>query len=233
MFGVRFLASGSYIHHLRQKFMDIIFLGHAAFKLKGKQTSLVTDPYDTSVGLKFPKVDADIVTVSHGHGDHNAKDLVSGDPFVIDGPGEYEIKGVKIIGVASFHDEKEGKERGLNTIYNIKIDGINVCHMGDFGQKSLTSEQQEVLGNVDVLLVPTGGVYTIDAQAAAEISASLEPKIVIPMHFLDQESTIKIDPVEKFLKEIGSEVVKPEPKLSITRDRFPAEQSVVLLEKKS
>lgn len=211
--------------------MEITFLGHSSFKLRGKQASVVTDPFDNSIGLKFPKVDADIVTISHDHGDHNAKNLVEGDPFVLEGPGEYEIKGVKIVGVASFHGEKEGKERIPNTIYNIKIDGINVCHLGDFGQKSLSAEQQEALGNVDILLIPTGGIYTIDAQTAAEISASLEPKIAIPMHFLDEKSSVKLDPVEKFLKEMGTEDVAKEIKLTITKDKLPAEQSVVLLEK--
>ena len=102
--------------------MDITYLGHSSFRLRGKQTSLVTDPYEAKYGLKLPKTEADIVTVSHDHVDHNASQLVNGNPFLVKGPGEYEIKGVKIIGVDSFHDEKEGQERGKNTIFNIKID---------------------------------------------------------------------------------------------------------------
>lgn len=143
--------------------MDISFLGHSAFKLKGKTASVVTDPYDPSIGLKFPKTEADIVTITHDHLDHNAADQVGGNPFVISGPGEYEVKGIKIIGVPSFHDEKKGEVRGKNTIYNIKIDGLYICHLGDLGQTELGSEQSDAIGQVDVLLIPVGGFYTIDA----------------------------------------------------------------------
>lgn len=212
--------------------MDITYLGHSSFRLRGKQTTLVTDPYEEKYGLKLPKTEADIVTVSHDHEDHNASHLIKGNPFVVKGPGEYEIKGVKIIGIDSFHDEKEGKERGKNTIFKIKIDGIDVCHLGDFGQKELSSQQQEVLGNVDILLVPTGGTYTIDAQPATEIAALLETKIVIPMHYLDGQTGLQLDPVDKFLKEAGSEKREKEVKLTVSKDRLPTEQQVVVLKKK-
>ena len=212
--------------------MDIIYLGHSSFLLRGKQTTLVTDPYEEKYGLKLPKTEADIVTVSHDHADHSASNLVQGNPFVVKGPGEYEIKGVKIIGVDSFHDEKEGKDRGKNTIYNIQIDGINVCHLGDFGQKELSSQQQEVIGNVDILLVPTGGNYTIDAQTATEIAALLETKIVIPMHYQDGQTGLQLDPVDKFLKETGSEKGEKEAKLTVDKEKLPTEQQVVLMEKK-
>ena len=211
--------------------MDITFLGHASFKLKGKVTSVVTDPYDPSIGLKFPKVEADLVTITHDHPDHNAPDQVGGNPFVISGPGEYEVKGVKIIGVPSFHDEKKGTLRGKNTIYNIKIDGLFVCHLGDLGQTALGSEQLEAIGQVDVLLIPVGGFYTIDAGAAAKIAASLEPKIVIPMHYLEAGTNSKLEPVDKFLKEMGVEGVAPQAKLSAVTDKLPEELAVILMEK--
>ncbi len=212
--------------------MEITFLGHASFKLKGKNSSLVTDPYGDLAGIKFPKTDADIVTVSHQHGDHNGVELVSGEPFVISGPGEYEVKGIKVSGVDSFHDTKRGSERGKNTIFKIKVDDLQVCHLGDLGQDELTSEQIDALGDIDIVLVPCGGVYTIDASAAAKIATSLEPKMVIPMHFKDPESSLGIEGVDKFLKEMGKEKLEPLPKLVITKDKLPEELTVVLLEKK-
>lgn len=192
---------------------------------------MVTDPYDSSIGLKFPKVEADIVTTSHDHRDHNATSLVGGSPFVVAGPGEYEIKGVRIVGVSSFHDEKKGAERGKNTIYNIKIDNLFICHLGDLGQAELTSEQLEAIGEVAILLIPVGGVYTIDASGAAKIAASLEPKIVIPMHYADPGNNLQLEPVDKFLKEMGAEKVEPITKLSIAGDKLPEELTVTLLEK--
>ena len=211
--------------------MDISFLGHASFKLKGKRTTVVTDPYDASLGLKYPKVEADIVTITHDHPDHNAAGQVSGDPFVVSGPGEYEIKGAKIIGVPSFHDEKKGELRGKNTIYNIRIDELWVCHLGDLGQTALTDEQLEEIGQVDVLLVPVGGVYTIDAAGAAKTAASLEPKVVIPMHYAEGANNLKLEPADKFLKEMGSEKTEPLVKLSVSREKLPEELAVVLLNK--
>ena len=211
--------------------MDITFLGGLSFKLRGKQTSLITDPYKSSSEFPFPKQQTDIITISHKNNGLNQNEIL-GEAFVIEGPGEYEIKGVKIIGVDSFHDEKEGKDRGKNTIYNIQIDGINVCHLGDFGQKELSSQQQEVIGNVDILLVPTGGNYTIDAQTATEIAALLETKIVIPMHYQDGQTGLQLDPVDKFLKETGSEKGEKEAKLTVFKEKLPTEQQVVIMEKK-
>jgi len=212
--------------------MEITFLGHSAFKLKGKGATVVTDPFDSSIGLKFPKLEADIVTISHSHPDHQGSQ-VDGDPFIITGPGEYEIRDVKLVGVASFHDEKEGKERGKNTIFNIKIDELYVCHLGDLGQTSLTSNQLEEIGQVDILLIPVGGVFTIDFSEAAKIAASLEPKIVIPMHYFDPALKTKLEEASKFLKEMGQEKLEPQPKLSISKDKLPEEIQVFLFEKKA
>ena len=213
--------------------MDITFLGHASFKIKGKAAVVITDPYGPDLGLKFPKSEADIVTISHNHYDHNAANLVSENPFIINGPGAYEIKGVKIIGVSSFHDEKGGSLRGKNTIYCLRVDEVNICHLGDLGQTQLTSEQLDSLGQVDVLLIPTGGVYTIDSVAAAKIAASLEPKIIIPMHYADTGIKVQLEPKEKFLKEMGVESVQAEAKLSLSKEKLPPETQVIVLEKKS
>src|SRR3989344_2417944 len=143
--------------------MDITYLGHSSFKLRGKGSIVVTDPFGPVVGLPFPKhTTADIVTVSHDHEDHNAADLVEGNPFVVRGPGEYEIKGVGVVGLGVFHDDAGGTKRGKNTIYRIELDGISIVHLGDLGHE-LSSAQVDSLDGVDILLVPVGGVYTIDA----------------------------------------------------------------------
>lgn len=212
--------------------MDITYLGHASFRLKGKTATVVVDPYEAKVGPKFPKVEADIVAVTHEHFDHNAVSNVSGDPFVVRGPGEYEVAGIEIVGVQSFHDNKKGEERGSNTIYNFKIDRINVCHLGDLGQSSLTDQQLEEIGNVDILLIPVGGHFTIDASEANKIASQLEPRVIIPMHFKDNETKIEeLAPVDKFLKEIGKENIEPVNKFTITPDKFAEETQVVLMTK--
>ncbi len=212
--------------------MDITYLGHASFKIKGKNASLVTDPFDPKIGLKFPKVEADIVSVTHSHFDHSASSQVGGEPFVVSGPGEYEIKGVEIVGVQSFHDNKKGEERGKNTIYNFKIDKLNIAHLGDLGQERLTDDQIEEIGNVDILMIPVGGYYTIDASVASKIVSQLEPKIIIPMHYRDADSTIKeLAGVENFLKEMGKEGIEPVQKFSITADKLPEETQIVVMSK--
>ncbi len=212
--------------------MDITYLGQASFRIKGKNAAVVLDPFSNDIGIKFPKVEADIVTVTHDHPDHNNISGVGGEPFVVRGPGEYEVAGVEIVAVASFHDNKSGAERGKNTIYNLKIDKINVAHLGDLGQDSLTEQQVEELGNVDILFLPVGGYYTIDAGTAAKIASQLEPKIIIPMHYLDSETNITVlEPVEKFLKEIGKEDIEATTKFTITVDKLPEETQVVLMKK--
>lgn len=215
--------------------MEIYPLGHSSFRIKGKTATVVTDPYDSAkVGLKFPKLDgADIVTVSHDHGDHNATGNVDGAPFIISGPGEYEIKGVTVVGVSSFHDDQNGAERGANTIYKITIDDIRVCHLGDLGHK-LSDDQLTKIGDVDVLLIPVGGVYTIDAKKAAEVVAQLEPLVVVPIHYKrinDPSLTAgKVGPVSDFLAEMGAEGIAPIPKLSTSKEKLPETTTIVVLE---
>jgi L-ascorbate metabolism protein UlaG (beta-lactamase superfamily) len=214
--------------------MDIIPLGHSSFKIRSKRATIVLDPYSSErVGMKFPKnTDADIITVSHAHEDHNAVFAVSGNPYIVDGPGEYEIKGVAIIGVASYHDANNGIDRGKNTIYHIEVDSLHLAHLGDLGT-TLTPSQLEELDGVDILFVPVGGFFTIDAATAIKVIESIEPKIVIPMHYsrteLNPKIFEKLEPVSVFLKQIGKEVA-PVPKLSITKDKLPAEMQVVVLE---
>ncbi len=142
---------------------------------------IITDPYPPALGYNLGKPVARIVTVSHQHPSHSYLLGVGGEPKVITGPGEYEISGVVIIGVATFHDAVGGQKRGKNTVYLIEVDGLLVCHLGDLGH-ALTAGQVEEIDKVDVLLLPVGGVSTLNAAMAAEVIRQLEPKVVIPMH---------------------------------------------------
>lgn len=214
--------------------MDITYLGHSSFKLRGKNATVVTDPYaEDLVGLKFPRhTSADIVTVSHEHTDHNATDQIEGSPFIVRGPGEYEIKGVSIVGELAYHDNEKGGKRGINTIYRIEIDGVSVVHLGDLGHMLSTSEV-ESLDGVDVFLVPVGGFFTIDAATAANLVNEIEPSIVIPMHYQRPGLSPKFSelaPLSAFLREIGKEGVSAQPKLTLTKDKIPEEMQVVVLE---
>lgn len=207
--------------------MEIIYLGHSSFKLIGKSISVVTDPFESSrVGLNFQRVEADVVTISHDHSDHNAKGAVRGNPSCFDTPGEYEIKGAEIIGIDSFHDESQGTERGHNTIFVYEIDGIHICHLGDLGT-GLLSEQLEKINGVDILLTPVGGVYTIDAKKATKVISDIEPKIVIPMHFKAGKMT-ELDSLDKFVSEIGK-TPKNLDRLKVQKKELPEEMEVVVL----
>lgn len=216
--------------------MEIGYLGHASFRLKGRATTVVTDPYDERCG-KWPKgATADIVTVSHDHGDHNQVEKVEGEKFIIDGPGEYEVKGVSVVGVATWHDDKGGAERGVNTIYVIEMDGLRVAHLGDLGHR-LSEAQLEEVGAADVVLVPVGGVYTIDAKTAAEVVRQIDPSIAIPMHYqqpgLEAKTFGALAGAGEFLQEMGKAGVEPVAKLAVGADRLPTELQVVVLERKN
>lgn len=183
---------------------------------------IFTDPFDKSVGLTPPRGSANIVTVSHGHFDHANTESLSGEPLVIDGPGEYETKGVSVKGIFSFHDDKEGKERGENTIFVIEVEGIKICHLGDLGQKKLTDEQLEQIDEVDILMIPVSGPF-IDAEQAAEIINQIEPRIVIPMHYKIPGLELKFAGVEDFLKEMGVGKKETVDKLTLKKKDLPQE----------
>lgn len=212
--------------------MDIYWLGQAAFKIKGKSATLIIDPFNPSfTGLKIPKdLSADLVLVSHQHDDHNFTAAVLGQPLVIAGPGEYEARGVGVLGVGTYHDNSSGSQRGKNTVYKILLDGVSLVHLGDLGH-ALSNDQVDQIGRCDVLMVPVGSVYTIGSQVGATVVAQLEPKIVIPMHYKLPDLKFELLGVEGFLKEMGAEGVVPIPKLSITKEKLPEETQVVLLSK--
>ncbi len=203
-------------------------MGHSCFRIKGSQAVVITDPFPPDLGYSLGKPTANIVTVSHQHPSHSYVQGIGGEPRTIHGPGEYEISGVLIIGVATFHDAEGGKKRGKNTVYLMEVDGISVCHLGDLGQV-LTSEQVEEIGDVDVLLLPVGGVSTIGAAMAAEVIRQLEPQAVVPMHYKTPFVSRELDPVEKFLKEMGMGQIESRPKLSLSRTNLPVGTQVFLL----
>ena len=207
--------------------MDINWLGHACFRIKGNQAVIITDPFPPDLGFTLGKQNANIVTISHQHASHNYTKGVGGEPKIISGPGEYEISGILIIGIATFHDSVRGQTRGKNTVYLMEIDGISICHLGDLGHV-LTSEQVEEIGDIDVLLLPVGGGSTINAAMAAEVIRQLEPKAVIPMHYKTPSLKRELDPVEDFLKEMGVGQIEPRNKLSVTRTNLPPSTQVFL-----
>lgn len=217
--------------------MDIYWLGQACFRLKGKNTTVLIDPYDPDfTGLKLPKdLTSDVALSSHDHKDHNntrgIKNAQGRDAMVFNKPGEYEVGGVIITAISSYHDNNQGADRGLNTIFRINLDRLDIVHLGDLGQSKLTEDQVAQIGETDILLIPVGSVYTIDGKGASDIVSQLEPKIIIPMHYFIEGLKFQLDPVDKFLKEMGVENVSPQPKLSITKDKLPEEPMVVVLSK--
>jgi len=208
--------------------MEITWLGHSCFRIKGSQATIITDPYPPDLGYSLGKITARIVTVSHQHPSHSYFQGISGESKLVSGPGEYEISGVLIIGIPTFHDAEGGRIRGKNTVYLMEVDGIAICHLGDLGH-ALTEEQVEEIDDVDVLLLPVGGVSTIDAPVATEVIRRLEPGVVIPMHYKTPELKRELEPVDKFLKEMGMEQIDSQPKLSLTQSSLPTSTQVFLL----
>ena len=215
--------------------MNIIWYGQSCFQISSSQgknnhVSIIIDPFGGDIGLKLPrKLEADIVLVSHDHFDHNNIKAVSGSPLVIKGPGEYDAKGVFIQGISGYHDNSQGAERGNVTIYIIEAEGMRICHLGDLGQKELSSDQLEKIGEVDILIIPVGGVYTIDADEAIKIMAQVEPKITIPMHYQTPKLKIKLGGIDKFLKALGMKSLEPLPKLSIKKKDISSEEAKIIV----
>jgi L-ascorbate metabolism protein UlaG (beta-lactamase superfamily) len=214
----------------------IYFAGQSCFQIsvtnsKDHSADIVIDPFDDATGLKLPNLSADILLVTHDHHDHNNIKDVKGDPFVAQGPGEYEIKGVFIRGIPSFHDDKEGKTKGQNTIYTIEAEDLRFCHLGDLGQKELTDEQVDKIGQIDILMIPVGGEPTISSVEAQKIISQIEPRIVIPMHYALPKLKMELDDVAKFLKTMGKNSVVPQDKLVIKNSTLPKEgMEIVVLQ---
>lgn len=196
--------------------------------MESKDFSLLIDPFSKEIGLRSPRLKDSLILLTHHHYDHANLEGKNEAATVIDGPGEYEISGIYVRGVQSFHDATGGTQRGLNTIYIVKMEEISLCHLGDLGQEKLEDRQLEDIGNVDVLMIPVGGKYTIGYKEAAAIVGQIEPKIIVPMHYKVPGLKIDIEPVDKFLKEIG---LTPErvDKLRITPKTLPVEEMQMVL----
>jgi len=210
----------------------ITWAGQSCFQIlvsnsKDIQVYIVIDPFDEKIGLKLPNLNADILLVTHDHYDHNNVDDIKpssaggGNPFLIKGPGEYEVKGVFIQGIPSFHDNQEGRERGNNTIYTIETEGMRICHLGDLGQKQLTDEQLDKIGTVDILMIPVGGTYTISSAEAPKVIGQIDPKIVIPMHYSLPKLKVDLEDVNKFLKAMGKNSSEGVDKLIVKLSTLP------------
>jgi len=208
--------------------MEITWLGHSCFLIKGKEKTIITDPCHPDLGYRLGEPTADIVTLSHFHPGHSYIEGVADDPKQIKSPGEYEIGGTFITGLASFHDDTKGAVRGKNTIYIIEIDDITLCHLGDLGHP-LDSHLIEEIGDIGILLLPVGEVSTIAIDTAVEIVRQLEPPIVIPMHYKTKAFSGKLSPVERFLDAMRIKELEAKPKLSITVSSLPSSTQTVVL----
>jgi L-ascorbate metabolism protein UlaG (beta-lactamase superfamily) len=214
--------------------MDITALGHSGFRLRGKETTVIIDPPATTLGSSLKGITADIICVTHNHSGHSNIQGIGGTPYIVSGPGEYEVGGVLITGLRTYHDDKKGEERGSNTVYIIHMDDIVFCHLGDIGHTLNASQQQEASG-ADVLMVPVGGHSTIGAKEAVELVGELEPSYVIPMHYRANQSnelTSRLEPVDTFLKAMGVAQIDPVTRLTVTRSTIPAEPQVIILSPK-
>ncbi len=180
--------------------MKVKWLGHSAFVITSDTgIKIITDPYTTDDRLSYGEIkeSADIVTVSHDHSDHNNVSAVRGNPEIV--RGTTEIKGIKFRGIPTYHDEAKGQQRGNNTIFCFELDGVKVCHLGDLGHP-LNERQAAELGEVDILLVPVGGFYTIDATAASQVCERLKPRVIIPMHYRNNKCAFPVSGVDEFLQ---------------------------------
>ncbi|MBI2624558.1 MBL fold metallo-hydrolase [Candidatus Parcubacteria bacterium] len=207
--------------------MVITWYGQSCFRIQSSETVLVIDPFSKEIGLVPPRGRADAVLVSHHHFDHNNVSSLEGEPAVLDGPGEYEVKEVAVRGILADHDEVGGAERGKVTIFTLELEDIRLCHLSDLGQKRLTETQVEAIGEVDILLVPVGGVYTIGGREAALVVNQIEPRIVIPMHYLLPGLTINLEPADAFFKEMGI-AVEAMPKLTLKKKDLPTGETKIV-----
>ncbi len=213
--------------------MKIEYLGHSCFKLtESTGTSIVCDPYSEEVGFHMPAVAADAVTVSHGHYDHNAIEKVGGNPKIIDKESSIDLSGVEINSVKSFHDGNRGKKRGENIIFKFRMDGIDVCHLGDLGE-DCSSDLIETVLPVNVLLIPVGGNYTLDAEMAKEYVDRIMPDIVIPMHYRTKDCKLDIDKVDEFLNLFDGECVEETEgnSVELSRSDLGGETKIIVLRK--
>ena len=209
--------------------MKVRWLGHASFLITSDNgTRIITDPYIVGSGVKYGEIkeSADVVTVSHEHFDHNNVDSVGGNPQVV--KGSAEAKGIKFEGVATYHDASGGSERGNNTIFCMDIDGVRLCHLGDLGHP-LSGQQVADIGKVDVLLIPVGGFFTVDAKVASEVCDLLKPSVIIPMHFKNDKLDFPIAGVDDFLEGKANVRKTDSSEVEFKAGELPAETEIIVL----
>jgi L-ascorbate metabolism protein UlaG (beta-lactamase superfamily) len=209
--------------------MEISWLGHSCFRLRGRQVTIITDPCPPSTGYQMGRPSAQVVTVSHQHEDHSYTQGVVGAARVLDAPGEYDIGGAFITAIPTYHDGRKGLARGPNLVFLLELEGLTLCHLGDLGHLP-TPEQVELLSGADVLFVPVGGRTTLDGAQAAEVVSLLEPRVVIPMHYRTPACRLPLDPLDRFLKELDVEATEPQKRLSLTAGSLPEATQVVVLD---
>jgi L-ascorbate metabolism protein UlaG (beta-lactamase superfamily) len=208
---------------------EIKWFGHACFRLRSRDATIVTDPVPRSFGFKIEKQRADIVTLSHDHPGHTNLDLFSTPPKLVNGPGEYEMNDVFITGIRTYHDDVKGEQHGRNTAYLFELEDVVVCHLGDLGH-ALTEEQVERVSPADIVIIPVGGGTVLDAVKAVEVLGQLDPRIIIPMQYQTQGGDKQRDPLDRFLKEMGIAEITPRDKLSVRASDLGETPQVVVLE---
>ena len=208
--------------------MEITWLGHCCFPTRATAATGGADPCDKSTGYSLGRPTGDLVTVSFGDRAHNYVEGVAGTPRVIDGPGEFEVAATSVVGVSTWHDREKTQR---NIAYVIELEDLRVCHLGAIGVVP-TSDQVEEIGAVDILLVPVGGGDALDAPPAAETVSLIEPKLVIPMHFKTDVERAHLDPIDRFLKEMGAKSPETHAKIAVTRSSLPEETQILVLDYK-
>ncbi len=207
--------------------MKIRWRGHASFVIQAAGKQIITDPFNAELGYPLKPIEADMVMVSHVHWDHNAVETISGSPRIIKGTGIHDIDGITVKGIGCFHDRNQGRDRGKNTIFKIAAEGINLVHLGDLGHL-LTAGQIQDIGETDILCIPVGGKFTIDAADAVKTVQALKPKIVIPMHFSTPHLSFALAPLEQFTTHFDQVIKKPA--LEVTAEELGAEMRVIVLD---
>ena len=209
--------------------MEISWLGHSCVRIRSNDVTLITDPYDESLGLSMGLQRADIVTVSHEHPHHSHRKGVEGDPRVLRGPGEFEIGNFYITGVGTDRNDPE-REATVNTVFGIQAEGLTLWHLGDLNH-AFSPRQIEGLGHTDVLFAPAGGVCTISASRAAELISIMAPKIVVPLHYRAEGVKVELEPLEGFLDDLGVTERVRQPSITVTASNLPRDMHVVVLER--
>ncbi len=211
--------------------MKIKWLGVASFLITNESgVRIILDPYKSGGPIKSAEYTgpADIVTVSHEHGDHNNTAVIQGNPVIVKSINPVDVKGIKIYGVAAYHDEVQGKKRGRNTVFCFDIDGLHLCHCGDLGHM-LSEQQIQQIGQVDILLTPVGGLWAIDAATAWELAQKLQAKVVIPMHYHDERCDFPVAGVDEFLKGKKNVRMVNSSEIEFKKGKLPAETQIIVL----